>query len=992
MKVTRFAKSGICLFLLLIVLGAGIVPAVGAEAPAPSRERNVLILHSYHKGFEWTDEQSQGIEERLKAAAQPPALYEEYMDWKRYPSQDTLDRFRQTILQKYAKVPLSAVITTDDKALDFAIQYRTELFQDAPIIFSGINEIRADQIKQGQERITGVQEEIEPAETVELALKINPNLKNVYLLFDNSESGQSTGALARQRLEQLPAHLNIHAMNQLSAEEIRRTVAGLGEDSIVLMTTYYSDSTGRILEFGRFSAELAAASSVPVYHLYDFGLGHGAFGGSLLSGRMQGQKAAEIALRVIQGEDPDSIPVYKGSTARRVFDYKQMERFHISASDLPKGSEIINKPFSFYEEYQALVISLLAIFTLLLALIVLLLVYVRSIRAMRRKLEKSNERFSLATYGADAVIWELDMSAMNYYFSDRWYELLGYSKGELDEGRGGWRSIVHPEDAEQEDKQRREHLSGRTAYYYSEYRMRAKSGEYKWFQARGKLLRDDRGGFVRFAGSMVDITDRKGMESELQMSYQELESTYEELAALQDELLEQYNKVVENQTLLQASEEQYRELAYRDALSGLPNRLSLYEELAGMIEKAPGQPFTLYFMDIDNFKYINDSMGHSFGDELLHGVGERLEGLGWTGCRNYRLSGDEFVVVQERVGNLEEISAYAQELAAAFRAPFRLGESSAHLSVSIGIAQYPRNGERTDTLIMNADIAMYRAKETGKGKYVVYEEDMQREFDERVVIEKHLRNAIEGQELSLHYQPIQQLGAEGEVWGFEALLRWNSPALGFVSPLTFIRIAEDSRLIIPIGQWVLRRACDFMAGMVKKGLTDGRISVNLSVSQLLQEDFTENVLQTLEQSGLSPRHLELEITESIFMGSFDLIRSKLEYLRRTGIGIALDDFGTGYSSLSYLVQLPITTLKIDKSFIDGIPAEERTASLTSSIIAIGHDMGLSVTAEGVESEVQRRVLEETGCDKIQGYYLSRPLPESQVQAWLESFQNSKIDA
>ncbi|WP_162551145.1 ABC transporter substrate binding protein [Paenibacillus tepidiphilus] len=968
------------LALFLIIAGAALPGSVYASAAAEAHPlQNVLILHSYQKGFAWTDDQGAGIEEQLKEAGNAPVIYSEYMDWKRYPSSESLEHFYQIVKFKYQDVHIDAIITTDDAALSFAMKYRGDILNDAPIIFSGINELGAAGL-QDKGNLTGVIESIAPAQTVKLALEINPELRKVYVVFDNSESGLSTGQMVMEQISALEPQLQVVPMNTFSNEEIMDQVSRLSSDSIVLMTTYYSDSTGRITEFEHFSSELAERSSVPVYHIYDFGLDHGAFGGSLISGRIQGQTAAELALRVLSGEAAGDIPLVSGSSLRQVFDYNELQHFGIPVTRLPAGSEVINKPFSFYETYKGLVLGIIAAFTVLVVFILVLLFYVQLVKKIRRNLEQSNERFNLATYGADAVIWDVDMETMEYYFSDSWYELLGYERDEVGERHGGWKKLIHPQDAEEENRQQRLHLDGRTAYYYAEFRLRGKSGEYKWFQARGKVLRSPQGGYVRFAGSMVDVSDRKGVENKLQMSYQELEQTYEELTALQDELLEQYNKVVENESLLRISEEKYRLLAYNDALSGLPNRLSLTEELQRFIRQHAGGQAALFFLDIDNFKYINDTMGHSFGDELLVQVGERLLGLSNDSSRHFRFGGDEFVILFQNTGGLSEVIAYAESLVQGFREPFQLETSTVHISASIGIAQYPENGNNAEELLKNADIAMYKAKDAGKGVYVIYGQDMQQHFDDRMIIESHLRNAIANNELSLHYQPLVDTRS-GEVWGFEALIRWHSPELGQVSPLTFIRVAEDCRLIVPIGEWVLRTACSFIKGLQDLGYPHYHISVNISVIQLMLDDFADMVLDVLRDTGLAPEFLELEITESIFMESFEAISLKLETLKALGIGIALDDFGTGYSSLSYLKQLPITTLKIDKSFIDSIDSPNNM-SLASSIVTIGHDMGLNVTAEGVETPEQLAFLERTRCDKIQGYYISRPIPQQEVAEWV----------
>ncbi|MEK4509271.1 ABC transporter substrate binding protein [Paenibacillus sp. FSL K6-2524] len=846
----RISKVWIAVLLIVIGLSLTIYLPEAANAKQTSTQ-NVLILNSYHKGYTWTDDQNNSIEAKLKGAETTPVIFSEYMDWKRYPTDANIQNFYEMIKVKYAKIHIDVIIVTDDSALNFAMRYRKEILNEAPIVFSGINRVGLESIID-QKDITGVIEEIDPTETIRMSLEINPSIKNIYVVYDNTESGISTGKLVAEKISSLDPGLNFIPMNALSNEEIMQKVSQLGSDSIILLTTYYSDSTGQIIEFDGFASEISSTSSVPVYGLYEYALNHGVIGGDLVSGINQGHTAGDMALQILQGTAPEDIPIASNNLNRRVFDFNELQRFHISINKLPSDSEIINKPFSFYETYRGLVLSIIGVFVVLLAFIAVLVFYVIRDKRMRRK---------------------------------------------------------------------------------------------------------------------------------LQVSYEELEITYEELTALQDELQEQYNKLVNNQVLLQTSEEKYRHLAYNDVLSGLPNRLSLTEELRTFIEQRSDDQAALFFLDIDDFKYINDTKGHPFGDQLLVKVGERLQGLADGSSSIFRLGGDEFVILLQETTMFAEVMAYAESIVEYFKEPFLLNESLVYISASIGIARYPKNGLNAEELMKNADIAMYKAKETGKGTFVIFGEALQQHFDERMIIENQLRNVIANDELSLHYQPLIDLGT-GENWGFEALIRWNSPVLGFVSPLSFIKIAEDSRLIVPIGEWVLRESCGFIKGLQEQGYKNYHISVNISVVQLMMDDFTDMVLKILRDTGLSPQYLELEITESIFMESFEEISKKLEFLKHKGIGIALDDFGTGYSSLSYLTQLPITTLKIDKSFIDGIDAADNR-SLASSIITMGHDMGLYVTAEGVETAEQLAFLERTKCDKIQGYFISRPIPGHEVVDWVK---------
>ncbi|MDF2926134.1 MAG: Diguanylate cyclase/phosphodiesterase domain 2 [Paenibacillaceae bacterium] len=1138
----KFHSTLIRSFLLIVLLLAGAMPikpvSVFGEAAA-ARDPRVLVLNSYHKGFAWTDDQTAGITDTLKSSYRNPTIYTEYADWKRFPTELGTDNLYASLLYKYSGTDIDLIVATDDFALDFVLKNRARLFNNAPVIFSGVNESSAELLLRGQKNVTGVLENLYPSETVDAALQLNSGLKNIYLLFDQSESGATTGYMTNERLKQTHPGLNLISMDNMSFEQVLEVAEGLREkEDAILITTYFSDKDGTNIEFETAVERISAATKAPVYNLYDFALNHGAIGGSMISGKTQGAEAARLALRILDGEAADLIPVKPDTMFRTVFDYNVMQRLGVSEDDLPRGSEMINKPFSFYETYRSLVLSVMTAFVVLLAFILVLIAHIRQIRRMRLELSlnnqeliqlneeleasdeelrqqfdeisevkeslaKSEERFRLATVGSNTIIWDMDMSSMTYYFSERWYALLGYEKDELDERNGGWQTIIHPEDMSEAERSRMLHLSGETPDYECEYRMRTKSGEYIWFQVRGKISQDHYYHNFRFAGSMTDITERKEYEFKLQLSYQELEVTYEELTALQEELTEQYEKLLENQEKLKSSEERYRliteatndgiweydyrtktrsisdrwrellqitdeqisrhrifsdfihpddralfqrsleehkaghtshyqceyrlrlgtgeyrwflgrgkaqfgldgavcrvigsdtdihplkqyqeqlhELAYFDPLSGLPNKLTLSEELARYFEGCVEGQTALFFLDIDNFKYINDTMGHTFGDMLLRKVSERLGTLSDSNASYFRLGGDEFVIFLKAQKDDEEITRYAERLLQRLEEPFYIDESSVHISASIGIAQYPMAGSNGEELLMNADVAMYKAKEKGKGNYVVYGQELQQSFTERMVIEKHLRTALANEELELYYQPQFHLQS-GEVTGFEALIRWNSPQLGRVSPLSFIRIAEDCQLILPIGTWVLATACSFIRGIHVMGYKDFRISVNISIVQLIQDTFIDTVLQTLQETKLSPEYLEIEITESIFMESFETIVEKLELLKGMGIHIALDDFGTGYSSLSYLKELPITTLKVDKTFIDDVPDVQGSRSLASSIVMIGHRMGLEVIAEGVESEDQLHYLRRRNCDKIQGYLISRPLPAQEIPQWLK---------
>ncbi|KAA9000959.1 EAL domain-containing protein [Paenibacillus spiritus] len=597
------------------------------------------------------------------------------------------------------------------------------------------------------------------------------------------------------------------------------------------------------------------------------------------------------------------------------------------------------------------------------------------------RLRLSQQRFRAASEGSGAYIWELDITTGRYDISERWFELMGYTPEEFYSRSDAPFHLMHPDDIEAAERARRAHLEGRTPFYETEYRMRTKEGRYLWFGVRGKASRSPESGAVVFLGSLIDITGRKETELQLSRSYQELEATYEELTVTQEELMDQYEVLLDNQ-------EKMHRLAYYDGLTGLPNRLMLLETLERCFQGTEGRA-ALLFLDTDNFKFINDTMGHRFGDALLVKTSERVQQLIRDHDMLCRLGGDEFVILCKRIYRREEVLNLAESIVESFKQPFQIGETRLYVSLSIGISFYPEDGRTTEEILKNADVAMYRAKDSGKNRYVVYDKTMHTEFNERLHLEKHLRGALENKEFELFYQPQVDI-AGGQISGFEALIRWNSPELGFVSPLAFIRIAEDSRLIVPIGEWVLREACRFLGDVQAKKSCTYKISVNISVIQLLQDDFVEIVLDAAQESRIEPGCLELEITESVFMESYERIVGKLERLKAEGFRIALDDFGKGYSSLSYLQQLPLSTLKVDKAFIDPLTEDAYSQTFIRTIVALGHDMGLEVVAEGVERSSQLEILEHTGCDKVQGYLISRPVPEKHALELLNGPGNGKV--
>lgn len=429
--------------------------------------------------------------------------------------------------------------------------------------------------------------------------------------------------------------------------------------------------------------------------------------------------------------------------------------------------------------------------------------------------------------------------------------------------------------------------------------------------------------------------------------------------------------------LRKRSEERLTFLAHHDALTGLPNRVLLSDRLRQAMFEADRHErlVGVVFLDIDRFKKINDSLGHDIGDGLLQEVGKRFSECLRPGDTAARLSGDEFALVLAGMVHVDDSARVAQKVIGTFSQPFVVKGHELFISASIGITLYPLDDSDVEGLLRNADVAMYRAKEQGRNNYQFYAAEMTANTRDRLLLEHDLRYALERGELELHYQPVVNL-VEGSVGGVEALLRWHHPTRGLVSPGEFIPVAEETGLILPIGEWVLEQACRQVHAWHAEGLRALSLAVNVSVRQFRQKDLDKTIADILTRVGLDPAFLELELTESL-LAETDILAT-LNAVSALGVRLSVDDFGTGYSALSYLKRFPIDTLKIDRSFVRDVTTEGDTAALTSAIIAMAHTLDIRVIAEGVETEVQLRFLTAQGCDAIQGFYFSKAVPAQQL--------------
>lgn len=471
---------------------------------------------------------------------------------------------------------------------------------------------------------------------------------------------------------------------------------------------------------------------------------------------------------------------------------------------------------------------------------------------------------------------------------------------------------------------------------------RNKSGQLYWVDSAIVPLKDHAGTVVRYISIRIDVTERKHAEQEL------------------------------------------LHVANHDALTGLVNRNLLRERIRKALEgerSNPALPAAVLFIDLDQFKGINDMLGHDVGDQLLLEVSQRLLACVRAEDTVARQGGDEFIVFLPRISDAQGAAVLAEKLLAALSSAFHIGGRELHIGSSIGIAVYPHDGQDVETLLKNSDTAMYQVKETGRNNYLFFAPAMNQLVGDRYALSADLRRAAERNELLLHFQPIVDI-ATGEIASMEVLLRWKHPVRGLVSPLQFIPLAEASGLIVPIGEWVLHTACLQLQEWTARGLLVPRLAINLSAIQFQQKNIVDSIRSILAETGTDPRSLELEITEGSLLTQSDGVLASLKQLTELGFNIAIDDFGTGYSSLSYLKRFPIDTLKIDRSFVMDITQDPDDDAIVKAMIAMGHSLKMRVIAEGVETPEQLAFLRAEGCDLYQGYLFSKPMPAHEVQVRL----------
>lgn len=558
----------------------------------------------------------------------------------------------------------------------------------------------------------------------------------------------------------------------------------------------------------------------------------------------------------------------------------------------------------------------------------------------RNALIMSEQRYELAVEGADCGIWDWDIENNIYYFSPKWKSYLGYRDNEVGNTFEDLVELIYLEDKNDAILKINDYISSNSNSYEDIYRMICKNGDYKWILSKAKAIRNDEGKVIRVAGSHTDITEHKLIRDRLNT------------------------------------------LAYYDVLTGLPNRFLFQEKINEIIsaykKEIRDRKFALIYMDIDNFKHINDTMGHASGDLLLKHISNILKIHVKSPDFAARLSGDEFVIIFENIKDRQDIIHKIHILLKYLRKPWILDKQEFFISFSIGIAIYPEHGDNISTLLKNSDIAMYYVKKNTKNNYCFYLSKMQEKSLEQIKIVNDLRHAIDNNEFSLFYQPIINLN-NGKIMGVEALIRWFHPVRGMVSPMEFIPLAEEAGLIYDIEKWILKTALTQKRRWEKMGYSHIKMSINISGKRVTSSGFINEIKKLLSETKVKCDEIQFEVTETALMEDLDASMRILREIKNMNIKIALDDFGTGYSSLTYLKKLPIDVVKLDRKFIKSISEIGEDEVIVEYVIKLTHKLNLKIVAEGIEIKEQLAFLKTNYCDYGQGYLFSKPIAKEEIE-------------
>jgi len=932
--IDRLAPSLVLRWLVIASLSTG---ALANDSP------KVLVLHSYHHGFEWTDSIHKAFSDTLTASIPKAEVFVEYMNTKRQSLGTMTPQLTALYKHSYSNVVFDVIVASDNNALDFLLLYRDSLFPGVPVVFCGINDIFKYRFDPGS-GYTGISEASDIAATIAIGLKLHPGTKKVILLSDATETGSINRALARKASVQFPA-IEFIEMADLSASQLSLALSELKDDTVVLNTGFYRDNTGRAFSSRESMNFVLSASRRPVYTLWDFAMAPGAIGGKLISGRLQGENAAAMVTRVLRGEGTDSIPIVESPTAY-IFDHEGLTKFSIDESRLPEGSIVTGKPETFYSRYKIYLWFGSALFAVQIMIIALLLSNIarRRHEEVARKeavnaLRETNQMFSLFMLHSPVNVFIKEVTATGsrvLMASENFKAMIGIPGSEM-VGKGS--ADLFPAEFSDEIDTADKRVMATGEMLKADVQLLGRS----YTTIRFPLVQGDK---TLIAGYFIDITERKEYEKQL------------------------------------------RHIAHYDVLTTLPNRVLLGDRLHQAMAQSErrGLLLAVAYLDLDGFKEINDHHGHETGDQLLIALAGRMKQDLRDGDTLARLGGDEFVVVMLDLPDVAACVPMLTRLLSAAAQPLSVGERILQVSASLGVTFYPQTeAVDADQLLRQADQAMYQAKLAGKNRYHLFDAEQDRNVRGHHESLERIRHALGEQEFVLYYQPKVNMRT-GEIIGAEALIRWQHPELGLLSPASFLPVIENHVLAVDVGGWVIETALSQIEQWKAAGLNIP-VSVNVGARQFQQANFVDRLRATLEaHPDIRPGDLEMEVLETSALDDLARVAEVIEACREIGVLFSLDDFGTGYSSLTYLKHLSVNQLKIDQSFVRDMLDDPDDLAILGGVLGLASSFRREVIAEGVETVEHGVMLLQLGCELAQGYGIARPMPASDFPEWLRSWR------
>ena len=938
----------------------------GTDLVRQTRNGRVLFISSYTESFITIPEQIKGLWKGFENDSIDLDL--EYMDAKRFADEESLILFHQWLSYRINRLPqYDVLIVGDDYALQYVMDY-SEYFQ-MPIVFLGINDFDRANKAYATGKMTGVVEETSLAENIKLAAKINPQANRVVAIVDNTMTGQGDQRQFELAMEAFE-HYEYEMVNSsdLNLNELAQKLSSYGQERIMLYLSMFEDIDGNQYTIPESVEFISTWTNIPVYRASIGGVGDGLFGGQMVSYVEQGRIAAQMALEIIDGKAINEIEMIEESTNFYYFDAALIDAFGIDKSLIPADAILVNQKISLYEENKQLFwfVAMIFIFLVCVTTITMFDNWRRrkmseqlkdtnsELNIMYKTLEKSeetlrqqfitiqkhaayieqlNQKLQIAIDGTNSAVWEYDVGENKIVFSGNFHKIIHRQIDPLNNIIEYLDQFLLPHD--------RERFIELIHNCYEEKEMQLRlpvhdaKGSIIWLMIRGRGIRDGDDNLTSVSGIVLDVTK------------------------------------------MQAQEEEIKYLADHDALTDLPNRHYFSTHAARMMKKYTKGAIML--LDLDNFKRINDTMGHIYGDRILKLIAERLMSLVSPLVIVSRFGGDEFLIMAIEEGHDNFIDKLANDISNLFKEPFYIDGQNNIINFSMGISLFPENGNDINKLIMQADTAMYYVKHRGRNSFVFFDKSMLAEVNDRVEIEKKIVKYLDEKLFSVVYQPQVDLKT-GRINAFEALLRMPQSGL---TPDLFIPVAEDSGLIVPLGRYVADTVIQFLADIKAKGLDALPIAINFSSSQIKDCDFPDYLYKKMFDHGLDTSLLEVEITEGILLHENEHTIDYLNRFTAHGIKLALDDFGTGYSSLKYLAYMPVSKIKLDKSLIDRF-LDMKGKNVIESIMLMSHGLGMKVLAEGIETKDQLAKLRNTECDQVQGYLLSRPLPGLEIVNMLQT--------